>query len=418
MLGTPPLTHIIDYESLALNSIITNGDLEEVAKLKLYLPFFSQENKNLVTWLIKKTFDFHKIPDALTTVQEFPVFIQREAPESPAFYLALVRERHTFNSLRETAVAIETSLMARKPQGGIDSLRRWLRDHDDFNPDAKKTTLETSYDNVRIDYYKQKFGKGDVGIPFGWGSLDDATMGALPGEFVVFLANAGVGKTWVSGDMAVNSYRLGHRPLYVTCEMSERQMCRRLASIHAQVSFERLKKGCLTQYDEERLDAAIKDFKDFDDLFVLSGIGMEGGGGVSLIQSYIDKVKPDCVYVDNFYLLDAEDSKLRGWEAVDSIARSLKRLCLSANLPIIATAQLSTEGDNAAYSKRIKHHADMMFKLDRDPSILGGSCGVSSMKVRESPPVSFLFKWSLDPVDFPEIAGANTQIPQDEVPDF
>lgn len=95
-----------------------------------------------------------------------------------------------------------------------------------------KTKYISYTEDVSVRPYYVPSGKNEK-VKTGLTFIDnELTNGGLErGWFVVFAAGTGIGKTTLMTNIAAESFRLGHRVLYISLEMTEKEIARRIDSI-------------------------------------------------------------------------------------------------------------------------------------------------------------------------------------------
>ncbi len=196
---------------------------------------------------------------------------------------------------------------------------------------------------VRID----KLHRGDKelrGIPTGFPSLDKKLAGWQNSDLVILAARPSVGKTTLALDFARHAALKGVPVGVFSLEMSKEQLVDRLLASQAHVDLWRLRTGNLESGGE------------FDDF---SRIG-EAMGELSEAPIYIDDHASNSVMgmrtmarrlqaehglglliIDYLQLMESSRYQDNRVQEVSDISRSLKRLAIELNVPIIALSQLS-----------------------------------------------------------------------------
>jgi replicative DNA helicase len=178
---------------------------------------------------------------------------------------------------------------------------------------------------------------GLIGVTFGFPFLDDLTMGAQPGDFIMLVARMGVGKTFVMLAMSLAAYLSGKKVLFVNNEMTNIQCMSRLMALASGVTHRMLRHGRLSEFAKDKLREAVMQFNDDRYSFMQGSLT----GSVEDVIVRAKEFRPDIMYVDGAYLLGLKKAA-RGsskWEVVMDVATKLKKLCLSMEIPILTTYQ-------------------------------------------------------------------------------
>lgn len=98
------------------------------------------------------------------------------------------------------------------------------------------------HSDLGIDYFDDPLGRltesesAEVLISTGWSSVDDLTGGIGRQELILFLANSGGGKSVAKLNLAYNLLQQGLNGVYITLEMRDRVVAKRLDSIISRIS--------------------------------------------------------------------------------------------------------------------------------------------------------------------------------------
>lgn len=197
------------------------------------------------------------------------------------------------------------------------------------------------------------------------------TGGFRGGKLVVVGARPAVGKSALLSFFAVNALREGRKCLYVSREMSEREVIGRMVSTLSGVSQGKMEARTLSEGDYEALYRTPATLS--GDRFWIStkastpaairriALRMQAAGGV------------DAIFVDYLQLLQPDVKTNGRVEAVGEISRALKLLAMELRIPVISAAQVnraSTQGEDRApklselrESGSIEQDADIVFLL-------------------------------------------------------
>ena len=177
----------------------------------------------------------------------------------------------------------------------------------------------------------------DVGIKMGFTELDEPLSGLNKESLIVLAARPSIGKSAFSLQVALNVAKRNVPVLYVSPEMSNRQLTKRLLSMMSDVPYSKImnSKG-LTEKDmlrlkeaREQLDTIPLTIDDSSDHTVAS---------VKLAARSRARAGLGLLIVDYLQLLcEGDDSK----EAVTIVSKGLKAIAKDLNIPVWAVSQLS-----------------------------------------------------------------------------
>lgn len=217
-----------------------------------------------------------------------------------------------------------------------------------------------------------------TGVPTGFNDLDAMTGGLGESDLIILAARPGMGKTALVLNFATNAAFAGHKVALFTLEMSKEQLMMRVLSTVARVDSSRLRKGDLSDQEQDQLMNGARQIHKFKD-----NLGIDETPGITLVElrsrvrRYHKENGVNLVIIDYLQLMgstgNAEKSRER---EISEISMGLKELAKELNIPVIALAQLN-RGPDARPDKRPKisdlresgsmeQDADMIFFVYRD----------------------------------------------------
>ncbi len=220
---------------------------------------------------------------------------------------------------------------------------------------------------------RRKTKRAITGVPSGFLDLDKLTAGFHPSDLVVIAARPGMGKSSFMLSMALNIAFEEKVPLGIfSLEMSEEQLVLRMLSMISGVPLQNMRQGFLPDEDWEKIVKAALEISSseiyIDDSPVLSTTELR-------IRSR--KLKQEkgvgIIFVDNLQLLKAPYEGLSRQEEVAEISRNLKALAKELEVPVVALAQLPSQGEQirdkqpqlADLSEQIEQDADLIIFIHR-----------------------------------------------------
>lgn len=180
------------------------------------------------------------------------------------------------------------------------------------------------------------------GIPTGFAALDALIGGLEPGGLYVVGGRPGMGKTSLGLWIAHNAAAAGRRALYVSLEMADRQLGRRIVAGLAGVDLARMKEGRLSPADWQRIAAARARVEGLP-------LVLDDRAGLTLAQiagrarSVARRAPLGLVIVDHLGLIapPREIARHGLTAAVEHASNGLKRLAKDLSCPVVALCQLS-----------------------------------------------------------------------------
>lgn len=227
--------------------------------------------------------------------------------------------------------------------------------------------------NSRYEYYHRK----EERIPFDIDIFNTITKGGLPRKSLTLLLGAtGTGKSIVKCHMAAAHLLFGKNVLYITAELSEEEVGRRIDANIMDITLDEVAELPLSTY-EKRMSR----FKDKTPSKLIIKEYPTSSAHVGHFRHLLNELrmkknfKPDVIYLD--YLNICASSRIKGngaansYTLVKSIAEEVRGLAVEYNVPIVSSSQLNRDGynnsdvdlTNTSESMGITHTADAIFAL-------------------------------------------------------
>lgn len=215
------------------------------------------------------------------------------------------------------------------------------QDHKQYSFTKIADALEEAF--VRID----RLHKGDHelrGVTTGFSALDSRLAGWQRSDLIILAARPSVGKTSLALDFARHAALSGIPVGFFSLEMSKEQLVDRLLASQAHVDLWRLRTGRLEtggEFDDfSRLGHAMGELSNapiyIDDHASNSVMGMR-----TMARRLQAEHGLGLLVIDYLQLMESSRYKDNRVQEVSDISRSLKRLAIELNVPIVALSQLS-----------------------------------------------------------------------------
>lgn len=183
-----------------------------------------------------------------------------------------------------------------------------------------------------------------TGVPSGFTDLDNITGGWQKSDLIILAARPAMGKTALALNWAMNAAKKSFPVAIFTLEMSSNQLMMRLLSAEARVDSSRLRKGSLTEDEQDRLMYGAKVIHGLPSILA---IDETPAIGLIELRSRCRRFKKEhgleLVIVDYLQLMGSTmDKRLENREReISEISMGLKALAKELNIPVIALAQLN-----------------------------------------------------------------------------
>ena len=174
-------------------------------------------------------------------------------------------------------------------------------------------------------------------IPTGFPSVDNALGGGVRRrDLVVLGGEVGCGKSALALAIALRVAESGAKARFLSGEMDQARAAERALAIESRVRVDDLRRGNLDAESRARVDAAARriepSFPSFEAI---------GPGGITALEHDIARLSDaDLMIVDPLQALATGARSLE--EEMATVARSLKRLAVDADVCVIATSHLPT----------------------------------------------------------------------------
>ena len=225
----------------------------------------------------------------------------------------------------------------------------------------------------RHEYYHKK----EERLPFDIDILNKITKGGLPRKsMTVLLATTGGGKSLLKCHMAANHLMFGKNVLYVTMELAEEEVGRRIDANIMDITLDEVSDVPIDVF-EKRMNR----YKSKTPGKLIIKEYPTGSAHVGHFRHLLNELRmkkgfePDVIFVD--YLNICSSSRVKGAAAansytlVKSIAEEVRGLAMEFNCAIVTSSQFNRDGygnsdvdlTNTSESMGITHTADAIFGL-------------------------------------------------------
>ena len=210
--------------------------------------------------------------------------------------------------------------------------------------------------------------EGINGIKTGYERFDRVTSGMQPTNLIIIAARPAMGKTqFALGLMANASIRNNYKGLFISCEMDEVQVMKRIVSVHGGIPGYSIKRGNLARSEELKY-ARVKNE------IIKSNFKISAGSfTISEVMSMVYKEKfshgLDYVVIDYIQKIQSPGSQNRNNEVGD-VSRKLKDMANELKIPVIALAQLSRAVEHRTDKKPVLSDLRESGDIEQDADIV------------------------------------------------
>jgi replicative DNA helicase len=247
-----------------------------------------------------------------------------------------------------------------------------------------------------IDQMQDRFNrKGSLsGIATGFHWLDNKTDGLQLREMAIIAARPSIGKTAIAIAIAYQAAIQDKVPtLFVSLEMSQEAIFRRMVSTIGSIPMQNLKSGDLTDGDMKSMMAASAKISS-SPLWFLDGPSSHSIASITAhVRRAVRKHNVRLVIVDYIQKVKAADRSEKRTYEVAEVSGKLKAIAVQTGVAMLALAQLNRESEkekgrqpklsDLADSGSLERDADVVMLLNRDRTEPSGEAAIIIAKQRD-----------------------------------
>jgi len=198
--------------------------------------------------------------------------------------------------------------------------------------------VRDSFDSI---YRELNGDKGEQGLTWGIREFDTFTRGLMPGTLTIVAARPSMGKTALTGYMALRQAQAGIPVGYFSLEMTKEELAKRLVYACAGVSSNDIQEG--NDRGESRRKLLIA-----EDVMLSLPMQIDDRSGVNIhqvrakIRKWVKRHGVQVVYIDYLQIMAIADKHNRN-EGVGAITRELKSIAKELKISIVLLSQLSRQ---------------------------------------------------------------------------
>jgi replicative DNA helicase len=349
-------------EKLIINCVITDSESLHEIMSKINSSMFKDLEHRKVFALISSLYAKQQTIDLITLYKEAKETLKSKADKKNIpILLSELTSMFSYMEKKQlpSAINVLVSENIRHEHVSLSQEILTMANSDEYNP---KDVLDVVQSHIADNKYKAIINKKDFtnselldeldrrmisaadsgginGIRTGYERYDEITSGMQPTNLIIVAARPAMGKTqFALGLMANASVRNQHKGLFISCEMDEVQVMKRIIAVHGGIAGYSIKYGKLQRSEVTRYSRAKDDIKE-SSLKIVAG-----SFTISEVMSLVYKEKYshglDYVIVDYIQKIQAPGSQNRTNE-VGEVSRRLKDMANELKIPVIALAQLS-----------------------------------------------------------------------------
>ena len=223
----------------------------------------------------------------------------------------------------------------------------------------------------RIEQYEVEKNQGyRPGIPLGIPVVDEVVDGVRTGWLTTYAGFSGLGKTTLSQIASLSAFELDHLVLFLSLEMSRREVMERLDTMVNHFPHRDLVRRKLS-------DSEFRSWRDVTRIYSKAQgeivvVDRLGGCTLDRVHVEIQRYRPTLVVVDYVQRMSGTRHSMAKWEGLEEITNGLKTIAMDTDTSVIMVSQdgrtSAEEGStrtNAANSQSIYTASDLYIGMQQ-----------------------------------------------------
>jgi len=232
--------------------------------------------------------------------------------------------------------------------------------------------MEVAVDAINEIKVRREVKTNYSGVESGLEPLDEMTDGFQAGDYIILGARPSVGKTALALTLAMNASLKGSRIGFMSLEMKDTALLKRILSAQSNVSMGAIRAGIIgPRAMSDLINAAVvmQSMK----IFFGDVPNMSIGDLVAESRILRSREKIDMLIIDYIGLIGVPQNDRPRWEVFSEVSQRLKALARQLNIPVLALSQLRREADgkrpglaDLRESGSIEQDADLILFMHRE----------------------------------------------------
>lgn len=331
-------------------------------------------------------------------------------------YAGIVREqagvRRVIYSAQELAArALDTP--------SADSIEKYIADLTDAtNGLARmrmpKSLLETGAEVIEL-YAKVMSGYRGIELP--WPTVTNMTAGLWPKTVTIFVARPGVGKSFTMVIIARHAWLAGKRVLIISPEMSKSEIGERFFVTEAEVSYDNVVHGQLSDFEYPKLVEVVSKLNGQDGIWIMDSEDDLTPHGM---EAAIRACNPELVAIDSIYDIkvkgERRDRVLAALDWMKSSAKKMGYACVGFAQQNRVAELSEKKGGGArlgtiALADEIGQDSHAVFALEQTKDMKADKqMRIKTLKLRRGTSRrDVLVNWDFDKMEFSELAEGESE---------
>ncbi len=379
LMGTTP-PQALELEQAVLGALLVEPNCVEdtLDELSTEECFYSEKHK-IIYGAIRKIYGEHNPVDLLTVLSELraqdkleeaggaPYLAELSSRIASAarveYYTKVIKEKYIQRELITASYKILKTAFddSVKMNELVDMAQTEIYKAIDSNTSKDAQSITDAINDVIANLEELQKQEGRYsGVPSGFPSLDDITLGWQASDLIILAARPSVGKTAFALNVARNAAVQNFPVAFFSLEMPVRQLVTRMLVSESGIDGKKLKGGSkMETADWKRLEEAIVKLSKAT-LYIAATPSLPVMEFRSKAMRLVKQKGVRLIVVDYLQLMQGP-SELRGMreQEVAAISRTLKSTAKELNVPIIALSQLSRQAVNRQGSNNRPQLSDL-----------------------------------------------------------
>lgn len=366
-----------DFEAKVLSAVLNDKQIHVLMQANPDTLFMTHSD---IWEFIRSYYDKNQsVPPADIVVEKFRDFVPVSGIGATKHHVEELRTHYLDGKIRDLLKISASELQKNNPIEALNVLISKTADLKKGTSDVRDIDVVDVEDAIAYFKHIEELNRlGAHGIKTGLAGFDNyLPSGIMPGNFGVLLAYPAIGKSWLALYMAVQAWKNGRKPLFLSLEMTESEVRNRAYTIMGEGRFSHRKMSAGDVDLEEFKRWGSQYFKDKPSLQIVSSDGL-GEVTPAVLRGKIQQYSPDIVFVDYIQLMQSNNPTDNEVVKIKNISRELKLLAISEQIPIIAIASATPDDatnmnsvpqlGQVAWSKQLAYDADFVVALGREPA--------------------------------------------------
>ncbi len=294
-------------------------------------------------------------------------------------YIKIIKEKAILRNLIDTATTIITEAYEEKELSVLlDNSEKKISDVAKARISSELTPISEALRHAQENLEILAQNKSEItGLATGFYDFDKSTSGLHGGELIILGARPAVGKTAFALNIATNAAMNTDKAVAIfNLEMNSEQLVNRMISAVGGIEGDKLKTGSLNHNDWKKYNEAMSELADTN-IYIEDDVSVTGPEIRAKCRRLANSEKGLALVVIDYLQLVTTGGKMESRQVeVSEISRSLKKMAIELNVPVIALAQLTRGAEQRKESNQprlvdlresgsIEQDADLVMFLNR-----------------------------------------------------